>query len=352
MSTNASAALRWGFIGCGKISNDFVNALKCVPNAVLQACAARSLSSAQDFASQHGFVKAYDSYDALCQDPAVDVVYIGTLHTCHYAHSLLALNHNKHVLVEKPMTINAKQAEHVIKVAKDKQRFFMEGMWTRFFPATRHVRQLLKDKAIGDVHHVNADIGFYFPPDLDRIWDRTLGGGGLLDIGIYPLAFVTMVFGTQQPDRVSAVGKLSEGGVDIYGSLTLEYSNNRFATVQYTCLAEFGEAVTIIGTKGKIHIHTPAHTPTKVTTIRIGDDGQRHEQVSSFPLPEPAPSATNFNFGGSAGFLHEAEAVTECINAKQLESSEYPQAESFTLTRIMDAVRQQLGVVYPADASS
>ncbi|TYZ57084.1 hypothetical protein PybrP1_010456 [[Pythium] brassicae (nom. inval.)] len=342
------ATLRWGFIGCGKISNDFANALKAVPGAHLRACAARSLSSAQEFATIHGFAQAYGSYEELAADPQVDAVYIGTLHTTHFEHSVLALIHGKHVLVEKPMAMNAAQAREVLALAKEKQLFFMEGMWTRFFPAVQFARKVVDDGTIGDVHHVSADIGFCFPPENERIWDRTLGGGGLLDIGIYPLAFVTMVLGGQ-PEKVSAAGKLTDGGVDLYGTITLEYSGGRFGAVSYTCAAQMGESVTIVGSKGRVLVHSPAHVPSRVSVFTNAD---AQERVSVFPWPEPAANATPSNFGPTEGFQYEALAVTASILNKETENSEYPHAESLAITEIMDKVRAAIGVVYPADVAN
>lgn len=298
-----------------------------------------------------GFAHAHGSYEALVADPQVDVVYIGTLHITHFEHTVLALNHGKNVLVEKPMAMNSKQATQAVALAREKKLFLMEGMWTRFFPAVRFVREVLAMNEIGDVHHVSADIGFYFPPDNQRLWDRALGGGGLLDIGIYSLAFVTMVFGGQ-PQKISAVGKLTEGGVDIYSSVTLEFSNFRFGTIEYTCLAQMGETVTIIGSKGRVHIHSPAHAPVRVTVVKYnGEDGANTEQVSIFPAPEPATNATPLNFGGSSGFLYEAQAVTASILNQELENSEYPLSESLAIMEIMDKVRADLGVVYDADTN-
>ncbi|KAF1332927.1 Dimeric dihydrodiol dehydrogenase, partial [Globisporangium splendens] len=345
-------ALRWGFIGCGNISNDFVNALKSVDNAVLHACAARSLPSAEEFAATHGFAHAYGSYEELVADASVDVVYIGTLHISHYEHTVLSLNHGKHVLVEKPMAMNTKQAAHAVALAKEKKLFLMEGMWTRFFPAVQHVRKVLASNEIGDVHHVNADIGYPFPPNYQRMWDRALGGGGLLDIGIYPLAFVTMIFGGE-PQKISAVGKLSDGGVDIYSSVTLEFSGFRFGTIEYTCLAQMGETVTIIGSKGRVHIHSPAHVPTEITVVKYGENGANNtEQSFKFPAPEPAANATPNCFGdGTTSFVYEAQAVTNAILSGAFECTEYPVSESLALMGIMDKIRTDLGVVYDADTN-
>ncbi|KAH7460716.1 hypothetical protein PRIC1_006235 [Phytophthora ramorum] len=342
-----SAPLRWGFLGCGRISSDFVSAMKSLDNVTFQACAARSLPSAQAFAKQHGIAKAYDTYEALVSDAHVDVVYIGTLHPWHYEHTVLALSHGKHVLVEKPMAMNATQASAAIALAREKKLFLMEGMWTRFFPAIRHVRQLLADKEIGDVHHVHAAFGCAFDVDNARMWHNELGGGGLLDVGIYPLAFATMVFGAK-PEKITSAGKLNDGGVDIYNSVTLEYSGNRFATVEYTMLATMEETVTIVGSKGRIHLPVPAHTATEVRVTKYLDDGSQKESKSLFPWPTPAPGAT-FNYGGSEGFRYEVEAVVKAIQSKQLESEEYSLDESLQIMTIMDKIRKDLGLVYPAD---
>lgn len=223
-------------------------------------------------------------------------------------------------------------------------------MWTRFFPAVAFVQRELAAKTIGDVHHVSADIGFAFAPDNTRIWDRALGGGGLLDIGIYPLAFVTMALG-HAPESVSAAGKLSDTGVDVYGNVTLAYSGARFGAVTYTCLAQMGESVTIVGSAGRIHIHSPAHVPARVTVFTYESDGASPvERTHVFPTPVAAPSTTRNNFGGSEGFVYEAEAVTAAIlDDEALESRAFPHAESLALAMIMDKVRADIGVVYAAD---
>ncbi|EGZ19407.1 hypothetical protein PHYSODRAFT_496155 [Phytophthora sojae] len=338
-----TAPLRWGFLGCGRISSDFVSAMKSLDDVVFQACAARSLTSAQAFATEHGIAKAYDSYEALVSDADVDVVYIGTLHPWHYEHTVLALNHGKHVLVEKPMAMNVTQASAAIALAREKKLFLMEGMWTRFFPAIRHVRQLLADKEVGDVHHVHAAFGCQFDADNARMWHNELGGGGLLDIGIYPLAFATMVFGAE-PEKVTSTGKLNDGGVDIHNSVTLEYSDSRFATIEYTMLATMDETLTITGSKGRIHLPAPAHTATEVRLVKYAEDGSQKETKSLFPWPAPAPGVT-FNYGGSEGFRYEAETVIEAIQSKQLESKEYPLDESLQIMTIMDKIRKDVGLV-------
>jgi dihydrodiol dehydrogenase / D-xylose 1-dehydrogenase (NADP) len=314
---------------------------------VLQACAARSLSSAQDFAKAHGVATAYGSYEELCKDPAVDIVYVGTLHTSHAEHAQLALAHGKHVVVEKPMAMNAREAAATIALAREKKLFFLEGMWTRFFPAVRHVRALLEQSAIGEVQNVNADMGFVFDKDNDRVWKRSMGGGALLDIGIYPLAFLTLALGST-PEKVTAVGKLSEDEkVDVYANVTLEFGGNKFASMQYSMYTQMRETVTILGSKGTIVIDSPAHLPSRVVLTKYTDNGSE-ESVSLFPLPEVAPDA-KYAYGAT-GLLYEAEAVTDAIRNKQTELSDYPADESLGIQKIMDEIRKQLGLVYDADS--
>ncbi|RLN79382.1 hypothetical protein BBJ28_00019834 [Nothophytophthora sp. Chile5] len=287
-----------------------------------------------------GIARAYDSYEALCADPEVDVVYIGTLHPWHFEHATLALTHGKHVLVEKPMSMNAKQSAALIALARQKQLFLMEGMWTRFFPSIQFVRKLLADKEIGEVRHVHAEIGYPFPPDEARLWKTELGGGGLLDIGIYPLAFAAMVFGTK-PEKVTAAGTLNDGGVDVHNSVTLQYSDLRFATIEYSMLVQLSETVTISGTEGRILVHTPAHLATEVSVVRNLGGGKEEAKTSTFAWPKEDD--------GYSGFLFEGQAVTTAIRSKQLESDEYSLDESLGIMTIMDSIREQVGLVYPAD---
>ncbi|EGZ19402.1 hypothetical protein PHYSODRAFT_327668 [Phytophthora sojae] len=329
-----TSSLRWGFLGCGRISHAFAGAIKPLEHVTFQACAARSLESAQQFANAHGIARAYDSYEALCSDPEVDVVYIGTLHPWHCEHATLALNHGKHVLVEKPMAMNAKQSASLIALAREKKRFLMEGI-------IRFVRKLLADNEIGEVRHVHAEIGYPFPQDEARLWKNELGGGGLLDIGIYTLAFTTMVFGTK-PEKVTSAGTLNDGGVDIHNSVTLQYTDQRFATIEYSMLVQLSETVTISGTTGRIHIHTPAHLATEVSVIRSVGPGQEEATTKTFPWPDPD--------NGYSGFLHEGEAVTKAIQSEKLEADEYSLEESLGIMTIMDKIREDISLAYPADA--
>ncbi|KAG7386812.1 hypothetical protein PHYPSEUDO_015209 [Phytophthora pseudosyringae] len=344
MGADSQVPLRWGFLGCGNIANDFVNALKGMAGekARLSACAARSVESAEKFAKTHGFARAYGSYEELCSDRDVDVVYIATIHLVHFEHITLALNHGKHVLVEKPMTMNAKQSATVVDLARERKCFLMEGVWTRCFPFLKYVRQLLAEGHIGDVHHVYGDIGI---PYLRSENEASSGDGALLGIGIYPLSFVTMVFGTK-PLKITATGKASLAGADVFGSATLEFPGNRFGTINFTALASLGNSVTITGSKGRIHIPSPAHCATEVAVTQFLEDGTHQTKTMQFPWPTPSASiATAFNYPGSEALVYEAEAVTKAIDSGHLHCDEYTPEESLAIAKLMDEIRAAIGVV-------
>ena len=344
--------MRWGILGCGKISNDFVNGLKSVPDAKVEACAARSESSAKSFGEKHGIVKCFDSYETLCQDSNVDIVYIGTIHTKHYEHAKLALSNGKHVLVEKPMAMNLTQATDLVNFAREKQLFLMEGMWTRFFPIVRKARELISQGAIGEIVAVNADFGVSIGKHVERLWKNDLGGGALLDLGIYPVAFLSMVFNGVAPEKVSVAGAITtdDEKVDYFSNITLQYAENRLGTAQITSIATTSEVVSITGTKGRILIHSPAHVSERLTIYRFGGKDRHDISQEEIYLPIPEPQAElNFNFPGSNGFQFEAASVQDCISKGLKENPEYNLNESLTIIKILDECRTQLGVKYACD---
>ncbi|ETM32872.1 hypothetical protein, variant [Phytophthora nicotianae] len=250
------------------------------------------------------------------------------------------------------MTMNAKQTASVVELAKTKKLFLMEGVWTRCFPFLKFVRQLLSEGNIGDVHHVHGDIGIpYVNSKNEANFRSSSGDGALLGIGIYPLSFVTMVFGTK-PLKITTTGKTSSGGADIYGSATLEYSGNRIGTINFTALATLGNSVTITGSKGRICIPAPAHCATEVTVTQFLEDGTQQTKTMQFPWPTPSTNiATPFNYPGSEALVYEAETVTKAIGSGQLQCEEYPPEESLAIAKFMDEIRGAIGVVYAADSA-
>uniref|UniRef100_A0A8C6FGV9 Trans-1,2-dihydrobenzene-1,2-diol dehydrogenase n=1 Tax=Moschus moschiferus TaxID=68415 RepID=A0A8C6FGV9_MOSMO len=207
-------ALRWGIVSAGLISSDFTTVLRMLPRSEHQvaAVAARDLSRAKEFAKKHDIPKAYGSYEELAKDPDVEVAYIGTQHPQHKAAVLLCLKAGKAVLCEKPMGVNAAEVREMVAEARSRGLFFMEAIWTRFFPAVEALRSVLAQGTLGDLRVVRAEFGKNLT-HVHRATDWAQAGGGLLDLGIYCLQFISMVFGGQKPEKISAVGRHHETGL-------------------------------------------------------------------------------------------------------------------------------------------
>ncbi len=245
----------WGIIGCGGIAHKFAASLKALDRGHLVAGASRTPGKAEAFARRHGLARSYTSYDALLSDPEVDAVYVATTHNFHFENVKLCLEHGKHVLCEKPFTINAHQAEQLIALAGEKQVFMMEALWTRFLPAIQKLQALVAEGAIGDAQTVycNFCLGLDQPPE-HRMRNIELAGGALLDLGIYPLTMADLVFG-EPPERVSSQASMDpETGVDEHSFYFLEYAGQRRAILSssYSQSAPFEALVS--GTKGYIRV--------------------------------------------------------------------------------------------------
>ncbi len=327
--------IRWGILGLGNIAKAFVTGLRAVPDAQVVAVGSRSLIKAQAFAAEfcpdHS-VSAHGSYAALAADPAVDVIYIATPHPMHLADALLCLEAGKAVLCEKPIAVNAKQVEQMIAVARRKQVFLMEAMWTRFLPVMVQVRQWLQEGAIGQPRQVAADFGFRGPWEPDgRLLNPAYAGGALLDVGIYPIAFAAMVFGAQ-PQSIGGTAHIGTTGVDEQAAISLGYVGGGQAALRCAIQTETPQQARIDGTEGSIVLPNKFWQATTATLTA----GTRNETIS---LPHVAN-----------GYEYEAMEVGRCLRAGIMESPIMPLAESLALMRILDTLRQQWGLRYPMDA--
>jgi dihydrodiol dehydrogenase / D-xylose 1-dehydrogenase (NADP) len=354
-------------LGCGRIASDFINALKSADGAELAACAARSTSSAESFASTHGVNAAYGSYEELAADDNVDIVYVSTIHHLHHEHAMLCLEAGKNVLVEKPIALTHEHATELADAASERGLFLMEGMWTRFFPVVRKARALMDAGEIGEIKSIHSDFGFVLDAESrPHMVDVAQGGGGLMEIGCYPIAAALMGLG-QDVTQVAAAGHVTDGGVDLSAGMTLYGTEGAMAVLTYTLHAQTPEETLIAGTKGHIRIHSPAHCPTRITLTNIGGRESSTEEMFEIPLPLPHSSArlaqgeqsasncaapySMFHYPNSMGMVYEAEAVMECIREGQTECEEFTVAESLEVMRICDEVRGQLGVVWPSERS-
>ncbi|XP_055595256.1 trans-1,2-dihydrobenzene-1,2-diol dehydrogenase-like [Uranotaenia lowii] len=332
------APLRWGIISAGKISHDFTNALSTWPKEDHQvvAVSARKLDDAQKFAKLHGIAKAYEGYESLAKDADVDVVYIGAINTTHYEIGMMMLDHGKHVLCEKPLCMNEGQSKRLLAHAKEKNLFLMEAIWSRFFPSYILLKQRIDSGELGEIKEVDVQFGFYLS-DVDRLRLKGLGGGTVLDLGVYTIQVILWAF-RGAPTKVVAKGQLNEEGVDMEVSAELHFPGGGVAKMQTSGLKKLENKAVIRGSKGTFTLHD-FWCPVSLTDI----DGSHKE----FPLP-PAPHS--FNFPNSCGLRFEAEETRRCIREGRLESETVPHGESLLIARIQDQIRQQIGVQFPEDA--
>lgn len=336
--------LRWGILGAGAIAGSFSADVQSLPDHEIVAVGSRDSDKGNAFADKHGIANRHTSYEALVADRSVDAVYVATPHTFHKEHTLLCLRAGKHVLCEKPFTVNAKEAEEVIVEARGRKLFLMEAMWSRFFPAWAKVRELIAAGEIGKVRMLIADFGFKGAAtgedgklDLSdraeaRLYNPKLAGGALMDVGCYPVSLAQMVFGT--PVEVAALGTVGHTGVDENAGMLLRYPGGEIAVTSTSLQVNTAQTATILGTDGKIEVRAPWWCPKHVVLTRYGA-GQ---------IPEP------FEFPHEGrGFQFEAMHVAECLRAGKTESPILSLDDSLTVMKSLDALREKLGVSYPME---
>ncbi|GJM34770.1 MAG: oxidoreductase [Saprospiraceae bacterium] len=321
----------WGIIGPGRIAHKFAQDLALIPNARLHAVASRSLERAQAFAEQYGAKNSYDNYAEIVDCPDLDVVYVASPHTGHCEHSLLCLEKGIPVLCEKPFALNSREVQKMVHSARNHQVFLMEAIWTRFLPATIKMLEIIKDGLIGEILSVKADFGFKanFDPQ-SRLFNPALGGGALLDIGIYPCFLANLLLGT--PTDIKAMAHLGQTGVDEETGILLYYPGNRMAHLHASLLATTKSEAFIYGEKGTIHLHTRWHEATSLSLIQ---DGAR-------------PQDYYFDFE-SNGYRFEAEEVMHCLAEGKTESELLPLDFSIQLIKLLGDIREEIGLKYPMD---
>jgi predicted dehydrogenase len=333
--------LRWGILGAGSIANRFCTDVTPLADHSVVAVGSRELAKANAFADKFSVPNRHDSYEALVDDPEVDVIYVATPHNFHKEHSLLAIAAGKAVLTEKPFTINRSEAEPVIAAAREQGIFLMEGMWSRCFPVWVQVRQLLKDGAIGKPRQLLADFGFQAGKTDDsgklvgfnpagRLFDPNLGGGALMDVGVYPVSLAQSLFGT--PDSVAALATLGSTGVDENTGVLLRYPGGELAVTSTSIQTNTPQAAVILGDAGKIEVPSPWWCPKRYTVFANGKEPQTVE------LP----------FDGG-GFQFEAIHVAESLRAGKTESDIVSHTDTLSVMKTLDDIRAAIGVKYPME---
>ncbi|MFK4761747.1 Gfo/Idh/MocA family protein [Microbacterium sp. ZW T5_45] len=321
--------LRWGILATGGIAGAFAADLRTA-GLDLAAVGSRSQESADAFAERFDIPRAHASYEALVADTEIDIVYVSTPHPLHHANARLALEAGKHVLVEKAFTVNRAEAEDLQRLGAERGLLVMEAMWTRYLPHMARIREIIAAGTLGDIRAVTADHTQLLPSDpTHRLNDLALGGGALLDLGIYPISFVSDVLGA--PTSVRAVARLGDTGADTEVATVMTHAGGALSTTLSSSRAAGPDAASIIGTDARIDIDRVWYTPTSFRVVR--PDGAVIEEYSS----EVA----------GRGMEYQALAAERLIADGERDSDLLPIAESVAIIGTLDEVRAQIGVRYP-----
>ncbi len=318
--------VRFGIIGLGKIAHKFARDLAMVDGVVLQAVGSRSLDKSSAFAKAYQVKYHYDSYEDCMNNAEIDVIYIATPHVFHHSLTIKCLEAGKAVICEKPMGMNRQQVQEMVDLAREKNLFLMEGLWTRLIPGVNKVMEMVDNDAIGTIKHVKADFGFFVDPDKgNRLTKKDLGGGSLLDIGLYPMYLCNLLLG--KPNQIIARAHMVDG-VDRRVNMTFEYGNasgSLYSSFEHKATVE----AIIQGTKGSIKMHEPFHHCSRLTLTN--NDGETQE----INVPQQGE-----------GYYHEIEEVRDCINQGKIQSDKVSWDDSLALHAQLDEVREQIGLFY------
>jgi predicted dehydrogenase len=326
MKNNNTKNIRWGILGLGKIANKFATDLVTIENIELVAVASRSQQNADEFSAKYNCKKAYNSYLALVNDPEVDAVYIATPHSFHKEHAILCLQHKKAVLCEKPFAMNLQEVTEMITVAKENNVLLMEALWTFFLPHFNYVLEMVKSDKYGKLKEVEADFGFKSKYDVEsRLLKKEIGGGSLLDIGIYPIFAALATLGN--PDSMEAKATFFETGADSECTIVFNYKEAK-ATLKSTLLEETPTEAIFTFEKAIIKIHSRFHEPASVTVLENGKE-----------------ETTDFD-SKTFGYNYEAEHFSQLIREGKKESNIMTFEFSRNLITTLDKVRNSIGLEY------
>ncbi len=321
---------KWGVIGLGKIAHKFVQDLQRLPNAEVVAVASTSATRAETFAAQYGIKYFFGDYEALLEVAGLDVVYVATAHTGHCEATLSCLRRGVAVLCEKPLAMNSAEVRQMVATARRHNVFLMEAIWTRFLPTLGEVLQIIEKGELGTLTTLKADFGFRAPFDpQSRIFDPRLGGGSLLDVGIYPVFLSLLLFG--KPTVVKAVATLGRSKVDESCAVLLQYEGGKTALLDSSIVTKTDSEACIYGTAGSIKIHHRWHGPNEGFTI----------QSDNKP-----PELRQFLWDEGNGYTYEAREVMRCLAEGKTESNLLPLQFSTDLMELMDTIREEAGIFY------
>ena len=322
--------MKIGILGCGAMAETFADTLRKMDGAECYAAASRTLERAEKFAREYGFDKAYGSYEELCEDPEVELIYIATPHSCHYENMELCIRHKKPVLCEKSFTLNAGEAERIKALARQEQVFAAEAIWTRYMPSRHMIQEIIDSGIIGDISVLTANLSYPITRK-ERIMRPELAGGALLDIGVYGLNFALMHFGTDI-ERIESSVRMTDTGVDGMESITIFFRSGRMAVLTHDIYGRSDRKGIFYGEKGYIiveNINNPQSISVYDTEDRLIKKKEVPDQIS--------------------GYEYEVLECMEAVRAGEKESTSMPLDDSIEVMRIMDQLRGQWGLVYPQE---
>jgi predicted dehydrogenase len=325
--------IRWGILGGGKIAHKFASDLKFVTDAELTAIASRNRENAEAFQKEHNARMIFTSYEELAASPHVDVIYIATPHGLHHEHTLLCLNHRKAVLCEKAFALNLRQLTEMVSFARQQKVFLMEAFWTRFLPQFEKIKQLIASGEIGEIKLIQADFGFRASDSpAQRLFDPALGGGALLDIGIYPVFLAQTLLG--KPTDIRALITPYPTKVDEQCAMIMKFENGALAVLSSTLAADTPVEALISGTKASIRMLNRFHNAISTIEVVSGKDD---------PVVIDVPRESGY------GYQFEARHVNECLRKKLTESPVLTLQHSLDLMETLDKIRKACGIVYDPD---
>ncbi|MDN3020628.1 Gfo/Idh/MocA family oxidoreductase [Streptomyces sp. S.PB5] len=325
-------SVRWGILATGGIAAAFTADLVDLPDAEVVAVASRSEASAQAFAERFGIDRAYGEWGALAEDADIDVVYVATPHSAHRAAAGLCLEAGRNVLCEKAFTLNAREAEELVGLARERGSFLMEAMWMYCNPLVRQLKALVDDGAIGEVRSVQADFGLAGPfPPSHRLRDPAQGGGALLDLGVYPVSFAQLLLG--EPSDIAARATLSPEGVDLQTGALLSWDSGALASVHCSIIGGTATSASVTGSLGRIDVPYGFFFPDRFVLHRDGRDAEEFTAEA----------------GPRGSLKHEAVEVMRALRAGETESPLVPLDGTLAVMRTLDTIRDRVGVRYPSE---
>ena len=320
--------IRWGILGAGRIANDFCTAINFTEGSTVYAVASRSEESGKAFAVKHKATVYYDNYLSLVNDANVDVIYIATPHPFHFEQAKFCLNHNKPVLCEKPICMNHQQVLELVELATKNKLFIMEAMWTSCMPFMNSIKEIINAGIIGELQYLHSSLCFTAPHNYeDRLYNKVLGGGSVLDVGVYVLSFATNILGT--PSGMKSLVTMASTSVDASANIILQYPNGVTAHLLSSIAITTPQECSIVGTKGRIYVKEPMYKATEFTL------SLHNGETKTYLYPHLCN-----------GFEYEIKEVVNCIHHGFLQSEKVPHTQSLIVSKLMDEILHDAGIDY------